>query len=733
MVKLQKSKNFSEQETDYFRMYFWSKIVSKIAFREMRGGLKGFRVLIACLAIGVAAIAGVGSLSKAIKTGLENDSRRLLGGDISLRLTHRPVSLSQRNYLEETNLLSEVVERRSMALSNKNDRPVLVELKAVDVSYPLVGEVKFEGGGNLTTALAIKAGLWGALVERSLVTKLNIGLGDHIEIGEGKFRISGFVDSEPDRNVWSLGPRVMVSSASLKETELIKPGSQVRFRYRILLPPNQELSDWVQKLETKFPSAGWRIRSKDQAAPGLQRFIDYISLFLTFAGLAALLVGGIGVSNGVESYLDSKVATIAILKSIGSSGTLILCTYMVQVFLLASIGIAVGLALGALFPIAGGWALKELLPIKLINGIFIEQLIFAALFGFLVTFIFSFWPLAKARSIPVANLFRQKASLSNFEPDIWHVMPLVISGCLLIFLTIWTAVDKVFAAWFVIGCIASLCALTGCARLLKKLAKIVNVDKTTELRLALNNLYRPGASTNGIVLSLGLAVLTALILVQSNLDRQVNQRLPDLAPAFFLIDIQKSQVERIDKKLKTIDGVTEFRRVPSLRGRIVKIAGRPVEKTRIAAAAQWAVRGDRALTYSAHLPEGGRLVTGNWWAPNYAGPPIISLDANLARGFGVGVGDTLTLNILGREVEAEIVNLRDINWRLMKLDFAIMFGPGFLENAPHTYLATIKATRSAQLEVEKIISQAFKNISIISVREALQTAAKLLSGIGRAV
>ncbi len=709
----------------------------KTACKEMRAGLGGFRIFIACLALGVAAIAGVGSLSDAIEAGIAKDARQLLGGDVALRLLHRPATDVQKAYMSRTAAVSEVVEMRAMARALEGHNRTLVELKAVDDPYPLVGSIDLQGGGELKAKLARQGNSWGAVAERNLLTKLGLEIGDPLRIGEATFRVKGIIGKEPDRvaSVLSFGPRLMVSSASLEETELVQPGSQIRFRYRAVLPDGVTSEEWIERIKEEFPKAGWRIRALDQAAPGLQRFIDRVTMFLSFVGFTTLLVGGVGVSNAVGSYLDGKVRTIAVLKCLGAPSALIFRTYFLQILMLAGGGIFIGLLFGGLLPAAAAWALQGRLPVDIQVGVFPVPLIVAALFGFLIAFTFALWPLARARAIPAASLFRDKIAPSNLKPGWGYIVLTLMGAGMLSALTIVTSTDSRFAFWFVVGALISMILLRISASGLRQFAKRIHKSKWTELRLAVANLHRPGASTNSVVLSLGLglSVLVAITLIESNLSRQVNARLPTMAPAFFFIDIQPHQVASFDKTLAGFDGTGEYRRVASLRGRIVKIAGEPVEEVSIAPGSQWAVRGDRALTYAATPSDGTRIVAGEWWPENYIGPPRISLDANLARGFGVGIGDTLTLNILGREIQAEIGSLRDIDWRSIRFDFAIIFAPGALENAPHSHIAAIQAPKRLEEGIEDAVATKFNNISIIRVREALQAASNILAGIGTAV
>ncbi len=710
----------------------------RFSLRELRGGLKGFRILVACLALGVAAISGVGSLSQSIEAGLQRDAKKLLGGDVALRLLHREATEAQLGYLRANGRLSAVVEMRAMARGIKYiDKRSLVELKAIDNLYPLIGKIALKKGKNLADALARKGGVWGAAVEANLLPKLKIKLGDMVKVGEGQFLITAIVDKEPDRvaNILSFGPRLMIRAEALAETKLVQPGSQIRYRYRIQVPDGQNASDWIERLKAAFPKAGWRIRTTEQAAPGLQRFIDRMTLFLSFVGLTTLLVGGVGVTNAVDSYLESKTRVIATLKCLGAPSGLVFRIYFLQILALAGFGIVAGLIVGGLGPVAAISAMKGLLPVEPVADIYPLPLFLATIFGILVSLTFALWPLARAREVPAANLFRQSVQPANFRPHRKILTATFVGVVALSSLTIYASNDRWFAIWFVGGAILTLLLLRGGAGLLTWWTRRIDNIRHTELRLALANIHRPGAATASVVssLGLGLSVLVAIALIEGNLSRQVNERLPVSAPAFFFIDIQPDQVAAFDRTVTGFNGVGDYKRVASLRGRIVKIAGVPVEEVDVVPGSAWAIRGDRALTYAAKPAEGTEIKTGKWWPENYQGPPQISLDANLARGFGVDLGDSLTLNILGREIEAKITSLRAIDWRSLRFDFAIIFAPGTLEAAPHSHIAALQAPRELEDPVEKAVTERFNNISVIRVREALQSAADILDGIGMAV
>ena len=706
---------------------------------EMRTGLHGFRVFVACLALGVAAIAGVGSIGASVTAGLEANSQTILGGDMDLRLLHRDFSAEQQEWLQtESIVTSQIVKMRAMARPTDNrDKRHLIELKAVDAAYPLFGRFLSSSTLPLKELLRQRDGTWGAIADTNLLKRLGLALGERIKVGTGVFTVRATVVSEPDRaaNLLSFGPRFLVSKDALAATGLIQPGSQISYHTRVVLPDGVDPADWRSRLATAFPIAGWRVRGLDNAAPGVKQFINRMTLFLSFVGLTVLLVGGLGVANTVSSYLDTKTRTIATLKCLGAPGHVIFRVYMAQILGIATIGTCIGLLVGC----SGAYAFAVFsigrMPVIPVPGFYGEPLLVAGVFGILVAVTFALWPIARAREMPAATLFRDAVAPITTWPRRTYILATLVGLILLAAFTIFTAIDRGFATWFVLSTAATMVLLRGGAWAVMVVARHAPVFGSPDFRLARTNLWRPGGATTSIMLSLGcgLAVLVTVGLIQGNLAQQIAERLPDRAPAFFFMDIQPHQVEHFDKAVRAVAGAGNYQRVPTLRGRIVKIAGVSVAKRMIAHNARWAVRGDRVLTYMSEKPEAAKIIAGSWWSEDYRGPPAISLDASLARGFGVSIGDTLSFNILGREITATITSLREINWRSLRFDFAVIFAPGTLESAPQTHIAAIEAPIAAEDALEKAATDAFPNISAIRVRDALAAAANLLAGIGAAV
>ncbi|ODT99398.1 MAG: hypothetical protein ABS83_02300 [Rhodospirillales bacterium SCN 65-16] len=624
-----------------------------------------------------------------------------------------------------------------MARPTREDgRPALVQLKAVEPAYPLYGAVELQGGGTLGDALAQRNGIWGAVVEESALRRMNMAPGDMLRVGEVAVEVRGVIAREPDRGLnafASLGPRLMIPFDAVVESGLVQPGSLLNWEYRLSLPPGRSDRATIDALKARFPDAGWRVRGLDQAGGGIRFWLDRLTQFIGLIGLASLLVGGVGVGNAISSFLAGRLRTIATLKCLGASERLVFTTYFLQLAVLAAFGVAVGLIVGAALPFVAQSLTSDVLPVRARVALYAGPLATAAGFGLLVSLLFALVPLIRARGVPAATLMR--GAVVEQGRLAWRDALLIgaVAVALAAF-TVFTADSRRIAAYFVLGAIGAFIAFPLLARLLMMAAARVGKPKLAALRLALANLHRPGAPTPIVMLSLGLGltVLVATALIEGNLREQITRRIPNDAPAFFFVDIQSSQIADFERAISEIPGAGPLDKVPSLRGRIVKIGGKPVSEIAVPSDARWAVEGDRGVTYSATPPEGSRIVAGEWWPADYRGPQLISFDENLARQFGLGLGDTITVNVLGRDIEAKIASLRRIEWTTLAINFVFVYSPGTLDKAPHTFLATVKSTPEAEDAIFKAITDKFPNVTVVRIRDAIETAASVLGNIGLA-
>jgi putative ABC transport system permease protein len=710
----------------------------RLARREMRSGLAGFRLFIACLALGVAAITGILSFSRAVEEGLRADAREILGGDVAISLLYREATPEQIDFLKTQGQFVRWIDSRAMARPTKSDgRPTLVQLKAVEPAYPLYGTVELQGGGSLADALAKRDGVWGAVVEEAALKRMNLAPGDRVRVGDVTVEVRGIIAREPDRGLnafASLGPRLMIPFEAVTESGLIQPGSLLNWEYRLRLPPGTSDVAAINALKGRFPDAGWRVRGLAEAGGGIRFWLDRLTQFIGLIGLASLLVGGVGVGNAIASFLAGRLRTIAIMKCLGAPERLVLSTYLIQLSALALLGVAIGLAIGAALPFLAQSLIAEVLPVRARVALYVEPLAIAGAFGLLVSLMFTLMPLMRARRVPAATLMRGAVVAASSRLPWRDALLIGAVAMALAAFTIFTADSRSIAAWFVLGAVAAFIAFPLLARLLMLAAAHAGKPKLAGLRLALANLHRPGAPTPIVMLSLGLGltVLVATALIEGNLREQLTQRIPSDAPAFFFVDIQSAQMPAFEKAIAAIPGAGALDKVPSLRGRIVRIGGKPTSEVAVPSEARWAVDGDRGVTYSAVPPEGSRIVAGEWWPPDYRGPQLISFDEGLAHAFGLKLGDTITVNVLGRDIEATIASLRRIEWTTLAINFVFVYSPGTLDKAPHTFLATVKATPDVEDAIFKTVTDQFPNVTVVRIRDAIETVADVLGNIGLA-
>jgi putative ABC transport system permease protein len=712
----------------------------RLALRDMRGGFAGFKVFLACLAVGVAAVMAVLSISRALEEGIAAEGRFILGGDISFSLIHRQADAKERDYMAALGTVSEIAGVRSMARAATGRPPALVELKAVDGRYPLYGAVALSPELPLAEALEQRDGTWGLAVDDALLARLDVAVGEEIAIGQATFQVRAAIAGEPDRAADGLafGPRVLMSADAFAASGLIQPGSLIRWTYRVALGDAAQaapLRRTVGQAEKHFAGTGWRIASRARAAPGVAGFADRLTLFLSLVGLTALVVGGVGVANAAAAHLDQKRAVIATLKCLGAPGALVFRIYLIEIMALAGLGVAIGLTVGALLPFALEGALGAAIELPLRVDLYLKPLAFAAACGLLTALVFSLWPLGRARDIAPAALFRDLVAPSGAWPRRDVLAAMAVAGGALAVLVVLGAEDRWIAAIYVAGSIVSFAVLTALGRGLMWVMRRLPRPRSPELRLGLASLYRPGAATPGVVLSLGLG-LTLLVmvgLIDANIERELTSELPQNAPSFFVLDIPKDRRADFVAITERAAGVSEVEIVPMLRGHVTALKGRPSSEVDPESEGAWVLRGDRGVTYAGAMPKGSKLVTGEWWPEDYQGPQLVSFVHDLAEDLGLKLGDSITVNVLGRDLTAEIASTRKVDWRGLGINFVLIFSPGAIEQAPHAWLATVAMDREGEGAFVREVTTALPSATPIGVRDALGAVADLLESITLAI
>jgi putative ABC transport system permease protein len=717
----------------------------RFALRDLRGGLAGLRIFLLCIALGVAAIVGVESLARALNDGLGREGRVVLGGDASFSLIHRRLSADEQRFLEAHGSLSTIATVRGMARAASGDA-ALIEIKAVEPSWPRLGGAVFAPSMSLDDALGERDGVFGAAVEEALLARLNLKLGDVIRIGEASFALRTVLVSEPDRLATGvgLGPRALISQAALDATQLVQPGSLVRWTTRVVMdgpngaPDNSAVQAFMDQAKRTFPEAGWDARSRLNVSPDFSRDLDRFAEFLTLAGLLSLVVGGVGVANAAQGFVDRKRATLAILKAIGATGSGVVALALLEFAIVALIGALAGAALGSAIPFAVDWLFGSLLPIPLAPSIAPSLIGLGLAYGLLTALAFSIAPLGRAHDVPVTTLIRDLVEERRGWPRKRYLAGAALAGAALIALAVLTSPQRSIAAMVAGATVGAFLALRLVAFGLAYLARRTPQSRFVEWRMALAAIHKPGALTPSVVLSLGLGLtaLVALTLIDANMRAELHDSEPGVTPSFFFLDVRGADAGAFVDFLKRETPGVKISETPMMRGRFVQLGGRPVEKVKPSDKVAWALEGDRGVTFAEKPPEGSEIVAGEWWPSDYSGPPLVSMEEEVAEGLGLHVGDTVVINVLGRDISAKLANLRKVNWRSFAINFVLVYSPNALKGAPYTELVSAalpSAAPDAELTLMRAVARQFPAVASVRVREAMDNIETLVAKLALAI
>ena len=704
----------------------------RIARRDLNARFRGLRLLLVCLFLGTGALAAIGTLTAAIEGELANRGQELLGGDLEIELWQRSLTDEERAALDEYGQLSSGF--RLQAMARKGDAAAPIGLKAVDAAYPLYGELTLKDGRSVSAPEPDTAWL-----DQGAADRLGVDTGDEIVIGTEALKVGGIIAVEPDKlsEGFQLGPTVIVAEDLPARAGLIAPGSMYESKTRVAFPSDRDPDAVREDLETRFPASGFDFRDRDRASPGADRFVGRMSEFLTLVGLAALVIAGIGIGGGVTSYLDARRRAVATLKILGATSGDIARIYALQIGAAALAGSLAGLAVGvAVTPLLGA-ALQGLLPVETGLVIDVPALLVALTYGLLVALIFAAPPLLRARHFPAMALMRARVAPLTQDKDARIVIGAGLAA--IIALALLTASRPLLSGAFLLGAAASLAMLFGLGWVIRKIAGSAPRPQSPIARNALANLHRPGSSTTALVTALGfgLSAFVLLAAIQSAINGNIESRVPEQAPDYFVLDVPRDRIADFEAIVRQSDPDAAINTVPALRGSVLAF-GAEGAMTRTAELEElpegaWALRGERGLTYSPRLPMGSEITEGEWWAEDYAGEALVSIDYEFAEAAGLEIGDMLTFGILGVEKTARISSLRRINWENMNFNYVFVFSPNVMTDVPHNLAATIELAEGT--ETAPLLQGLVKELpssSVIEVGNVLVQARTLLEQVGLA-
>lgn len=711
---------------------------------DMRGDMRRFLLLIICLAVGTALIAGVSTVGASITRAIDMNAAELMGGDLELSRADRWANEQELERLRQYGTVSTVVDTNLRAQSGQND--AFVDLMAVGDTYPLLGQVLSpQLGADISPFefLSAQNGVFGALVDPLMLDQLDLEVNDRFRLGGTAFEVRGLLTKLPDGPVrgFRLGLTALISTTGLAEISDRSsplPGLGNWFRYKVLLN-GQNSEEARAEIEEEFADSGWAVRTARDGLGAMVRYYDLFMRFLVIVGLGSLLIGGVSVWTSMQSYITERGTVIAIMRSMGANRARIFIHFFAQVAMLAAIGVAIGLVIGLgaallILPIIG-----QAIGIDLSPTISLQPPLVAAGAGFLTAFAFSYLPLQQAQIVRPVLLFRSKGLAA---PPVdwralvtsWQVLPLIAAGIAFFGLAYAMTGDPVLVAAF---CIASALA----ALMFQLFVWLVQfaLSRTPNLRIklvrnALRAISGPGSNAPSVVVSVGmaLAMLILVLVLQGNLRQEFFGASAFDVPTLVASDLFPDEIETLAGMTGPQSDLASFVATPMLRGALTKINGVSAQTIRTRGPeATFLLSGEVPLTYRRALPPSSKIVSGEWWDADYQGPGLISLHQNLRSGLGVEIGDTLTFSIFGEPIDVTIASFRDYSWQ-GGIDFLATFSPGVIEQFPTTLFAAVTANPGREDALERTLATNLVEVRFIAIGDTLQQITNALSQLSLA-
>lgn len=714
----------------------------RVALVDLRGGLASFWILVACIALGVATVATVGSVGASLQAALARDARMLLGGDIELRLTHRPADEAELALFDRLGRVSAVTDLLGRVQSD--EASALAAVRAIDSAYPLLGTVEIEGDGPLMELFEARGGVRGVLVAPLLLDRLGVTVGDRIGLGAAEFEVRGVLLSVPDQTSQgiAIGYPVLMAADGLADTGLVQPGGLARYRYKIDFAPGMDADRATQAVDEAFPDAGWRVSLPGDATEELARYLGLLRRFLTVVGLSALLVGGVGVAHAVSAYVTDRQRSIATMKALGATRSRVMGHFLTQILVLTAIGIVLGIAIGGAFTLVALPVLAPLMGIALVPIIDLASMASSIVFGLLTGFIFAYLPLNRAQSMSPAQLFRSAVSAAG-GPAGWRLLlqpqtslPILAALAGLFAVAVIDTGRPEIVFWYAMGAIVAFLVLRGAAYLLKRGLMVLPPARGAVLRNAVKSIYRPGSPAASVILSLGLgvALLLVIALVQTNLRHQLDPEMRVDSPDFIYMDLFEDEVAAFEALATTDERIAEFIALPLVRASSFTINGEPPPELKEPPRDLTLYFGDeQPLTYSAAVPSGSEVASGAWWPSDYSGPPLVSVSEDLRALLGLELGDEMTFLIFGEPISATVANFRNFAWQRGGVNFPYVLSPGSLAAFPVSYFGLVTAQEGTVQELQSDLVAAYPELVFLPVEEAIEAVRDLMGTVNAAI
>ena len=711
-------------------------LIFRYALKDLSRNYKKLSSIIVTLFISLFILSAIFTIEDSLKKELNDNAKALLGGDLEIDYNRNKGNLELVDKVKEFATISQMIEFSTMVstTSREKNKSLFTRIKTVDTKYPLYGDVNYEPAGAFDRMHNEPNTL---LINESLSKNLNLKINEKIKVQNQLFTIIGIVKSVPDVSGFvAFGDWALAGEQTLEILKLNGIGSFLNYEYKVKFDPTADADKLEKKIENIFKDdQKVKLRYPENSASGLKRIINNFSQFLSLVSISAMLIAGIGIANTLLSFINQNNMSIAVRKAVGFYSGNIKTLYYLQLLILLLV--ITTFAYGSSFlivPVVDQY-LSDGLGLNVSPVFSVLNFIKIFLVGLLVLVIFSIPTISSIDQVKASNLFRNVFQNLEFYYSKKSITLSLILLSILVLLFSFGSERPIYSLGYFVAFFVCLIVFFLLSKIIIYFLKKFKSTSNISLKVSIKNITQTKSITPITIMSLGLGVtlLLTLALVGTNFQREIAKSIPDIAPDYFFVGIQKGEKKIFEENILKMDANAKIEVVPMVSSGIIKINGvNPNTYIKPDNDSYWVIGSDRRSSWVDDIPEDNPLTEGVWWDLTKPDKLQISLDAEVAKNLNIKLGDVFTLNIYGREIDGEIVNFRAVDYRDLSINFAMLFNPQFANNIPHEYLATAKFEMIDKFD-ETSMLEVLPSLSMIKIADYLNKVTDVLNKVFIAV
>ena len=711
-------------------------LIFRYALKDLSRNYKKLSSIIVTLFISLFILSAIFTIEDSLKKELNDNAKALLGGDLEIDYNRNKGNFELVYKVKEFATISQMIEFSTMVstTNREKNKSLFTRIKTVDTKYPLYGDVNYEPAGAFDRMHNEPNTL---LINESLSKNLNLKINEKIKVQNQLFTIIGIVKSVPDVSGFvAFGDWALAGEQTLEILKLNGIGSFLNYEYKVKFDPTADADKLEKKIENIFKDdQKVKLRYPENSASGLKRIINNFSQFLSLVSISAMLIAGIGIANTLLSFINQNNMSIAVRKAVGFYSGNIKTLYYLQLLILLLV--ITTFAYGSSFlivPIVDQY-LSDGLGLNVSPVFSVLNFIKIFLVGLLVLVIFSIPTISSIDQVKASNLFRNVFQNLEFYYSKKSITLSLILLSILVLLFSFGSERPIYSLGYFVAFFVCLIVFFLLSKIIIYFLKKFKSTSNISLKVSIKNITQTKSITPITIMSLGLGVtlLLTLALVGTNFQREIAKSIPDIAPDYFFVGIQKGEKKIFEENILKMDSNAKIEVVPMVSSGIIKINGvNPNTYIKPDNDSYWVIGSDRRSSWVDDIPEDNPLTDGVWWDLTKPDKLQISLDAEVAKNLNIKLGDVFTLNIYGREIDGEIVNFRAVDYRDLSINFAMLFNPQFANNIPHEYLATAKFEMIDKFD-ETSMLEVLPSLSMIKIADYLNKVTDVLNKVFIAV